>query len=544
MRQTVTFFACMVFMALMVQNVFALTGYKGTLADGIGLLFIYDDSLDGSSKELMNLDATQLVDTVNKLLTEGPSAYGWNYVFAPFVSKDSSGNTIITVFTVDSNRQIGQEPSIVISPATSSTPDYPIPQCVSNGTLNGKEICKISGEITSNTRLSSDKLWELSGKVSVKQGAEIAIEPGTTVFGSKYDSTPRDYLVIEKGAKIYAVGTKDAPIVFTGRQALEGTDTESAGQWGGVIIAGNAPVNVGSDATFEADPDVHYGGDDINDSSGVMKYVIIRNGGAEIAPDEEINGLTLCGVGSGTQFDYIEVYRNLDDGIECFGGQPQLKHIVLIGNEDDNLDTDQGTQAKFQYVYVKQTIVSSKDPRGIEADNLHADNDALPRSNVKVANLTIEANVPASASIQPHEAIMLRRGTDYHIFNARVIGQRPDNCLEIRNDSTWTALSDIQDTVPTFVAVSLEGMCDKDGDGNPDYFGIKDNTIYTQDDIDALFSSQGQYSAISFNNAKGGRSVTPVDPSMYDPFFDKATFLGAYDSSSDWRQGWAIGLND
>lgn len=422
---------------------------------------------------------------------------------------------------------------------SSSNANCPVGTTAANMQINGKDVCVLSGQVTSNVHLTSDYIYELDGKVSVMSGAELKIDAGTTIYGDNSDNTT-DYLVIERGGKINAQGTASAPIVFTGKQALEGTDTQSAGQWGGVILAGNAKTNAGdtnNEEQFEADADIKFGGNDDTDNSGTMKYVIIRNGGAAIAPDEEINGLTLCGVGSGTTLDYIEVYRNLDDGIEWFGGTVNAKHLVLIGNEDDNLDTDHGYRGKLQYVYIKQTVVSSSDPRGIEADNLKANNDATPRSAPVVANLTIENAVPSNATVQPHEAILLRRGTDYQIIDAVVTGNvRPDECLEVRNDATYTALSD-NNHAPAFVSVALDAVCDKDGDNTPDYFNAKDNTNFTTVDVESLFTNGS-------NNVTGSATTTATDPSTIDSFFESANFVGAYDSNNDWRQGWTVGLND
>lgn len=523
--------------AMVCGNAYALSGYQGTMVSGVGMFVIYDDSVSNDLGNVVNLDATGTVNMANELLANGPAAYGWNFVYVPFVYKNANDEDVIDLYTLNSNKEL-----VAIAGVTVPLPStYPVADCVDGGSLNGKQVCQITGNITSSVRLSSDKYWELLGKVDVTSGATLEIEAGTTVFGNKYDATTRDYLVISRGAQIKAIGTKSAPITFTGMQALDGSDTEGTGQWGGVIVAGYAPTNLGVDAIFEADPDILYGGDDAADNSGIMRYVIIRNGGAEIAANEEINGLTLCGVGNGTNIDYVEIFRNLDDGIEFFGGTVNVKHAVLIGNEDDNLDSDQGYQGKIQYAYIKQTVVSSKDPRGIEADNLSANNDALPRATVMLSNLTIENAVPESADVQPHEAIVLRRGTDYQIMNAVIKGARPDNCIEIRDYATWTAISDITSSVPTFASVALEGTCDADGDGNPDYFNAQGDDFSTAD-IESLFSGAAAYSAISMLNVKGSTSTTPTDPSVYDSFFDSVSFVGAYTPDDDWRQGWTVGL--
>ena len=230
MKKIVLFTALL---AILTGNAWALTGYQVPMVNGIGLFIIYDNSVTG---ETTNLDSDGVINMANTLLNQGPGAYGWNFVYVPYIHKNGSGQDVIDVFTVDSNRNLGQLQGVTVPlPST-----YPPAACTDGGVLNGKQICTLSGNISSSVRLTSDKYWELRGKLTVASGAVLEVEAGTTVFGNKFDGTPRDYLVVDRGGKIKAIGTKNAPIVFTGRQALEGTDTVSSGQWGGVIMAGYA----------------------------------------------------------------------------------------------------------------------------------------------------------------------------------------------------------------------------------------------------------------------------------------------------------------
>ena len=219
---------------------------------------------------------------------------------------------------------------------------------------------------------TSDTEYLLDGYVYLEAGGVLNIEPGTVVrgktSGSNGDATSA--LIIAKDATINAIGTEDSPIIFTGEFddlsiTLDFTALENK-QWGGIIILGNAPVGEdgGEDSvegiSSENEPRVLYGGNDENDSSGTLKYVSIRHGGNEIAADNEINGLTLGGVGRGTEIDYIEVFANKDDGIEIFGGTVNITHAVVSFQGDDALDVDESWDGYVQYIFTLQQNLSTE----------------------------------------------------------------------------------------------------------------------------------------------------------------------------------------
>ncbi|MBN2813130.1 MAG: hypothetical protein JXQ80_03575, partial [Bacteroidales bacterium] len=178
-----------------------------------------------------------------------------------------------------------------------------------------------AGDITTNTTLTAGKVYLLDGWVYVKSGATLTIEPGTIIRGSKAN---KGAIIVEKGAKIIAEGTADDPIVFTSNQDA---GSRSYGDWGGLIILGEALVNK-TDPTIEGGPTSTYGGTNDADSSGILKYVRIEFPGIAFQPDKEINGLTLGGVGSKTVIDYVQVSFCGDDSYEFFGGTVNAKHII------------------------------------------------------------------------------------------------------------------------------------------------------------------------------------------------------------------------
>lgn len=231
----------------------------------------------------------------------------------------------------------------------------------------GTEVAK-SGTISSNETWSSINIYTLEGKVIVPDGVTLTIEAGTIIKGKEGQESQASALVVSRGGKIMAEGTADKPIIFTsilddittGQKVgsnLAKTDNQL---WGGVVICGKAPVsaeNGDTEGNIEGiNPDDKfgkYGGNDPADNSGVLNYVSIRHGGISIGQDNELNGITLGGVGSGTTITNIEVYATLDDGIECFGGTVNLSNILVFYQGDDGIDLDQnyaGTISDFAVI--------------------------------------------------------------------------------------------------------------------------------------------------------------------------------------------------
>lgn len=228
---------------------------------------------------------------------------------------------------------------------------------------NDDGVVYITENISENTTWTSDKVHILSTRVAVLSGATLTIEPGTIIKGEVGSGPNATALIIARGAKIMAEGTADAPIIFTtiadeiqpGQIDSPNMSPELDGLWGGLIVLGNAPISaVNPSIQIEgippSDQNGLYGGSDENDNSGVLKYISIRHGGANIGEGNEINGLTLGGVGNGTVIENIEVVANQDDGVEWFGGSVNVKNVIVWNSGDDALDTDQawsGTMDNF-----------------------------------------------------------------------------------------------------------------------------------------------------------------------------------------------------
>ena len=224
----------------------------------------------------------------------------------------------------------------------------------------------ITTNIKTNTTWTADQVYTLGGRIVVESGATLTIEPGTIIKGQAGAEANATALIIARGGKIMAEGTAARPIIFTsvadeiqpGQIVSPNLPDDINGLWGGLIILGNAPISADADAIQiegvpPSDQNGLYGGSDAADNSGVLKYVSIRHGGTDIGEGNEINGLTLGGVGSGTVIENVEVVSNVDDGIEWFGGSVSVKNAIVWNQGDDAFDCDQawtGTLDNFVYV--------------------------------------------------------------------------------------------------------------------------------------------------------------------------------------------------
>ncbi|RLD23850.1 MAG: hypothetical protein DRI71_04250 [Bacteroidetes bacterium] len=240
--------------------------------------------------------------------------------------------------------------------------------CTDNGVETpppNTEANVLSGAISENMTLTPDIIWEIDGKTYVQTGITLTIEAGTIIKGRTGIESNASALIIARGGKINAQGTAAAPIIFTSLEdniavgQLAGTNlgAEDKELWGGLIILGNAPIsaeNGDTETQIEGIPAEEeygkYGGTNATDDSGVLKYVSFRHGGVSIGDGNEINGLTLGGVGSATTIDHVEIFATLDDGIEFFGGTVNVTNLIISYQGDDGVDIDQnyaGTVTNF-----------------------------------------------------------------------------------------------------------------------------------------------------------------------------------------------------
>jgi hypothetical protein len=288
-----------------------------------------------------------------------------------------------------------------------------------NGTPGGEVTAQnLAGNLTSDLTLKSGVAHNLIGALLVKDGATLTIEAGVTINALAGGTDV--YILVEKGGKIIANGTAANPIKFT-----SSATSPKAGDWGGLILNGNAPLSrqngAESNAATEVKNSILFGGSVANDNSGILNYVILEYTGARIDDESEHNGLTLNGVGSGTVLSNIAIINGDDDGIEFFGGTVNASNILVVNAKDDMFDFTQGYAGTCTNLYgVREAgyVAVTSDPRGIEADgNL----DGNSPSDINQSVFTINGvTIINNAAIELTDAIKIRRGATSIITNAYV----------------------------------------------------------------------------------------------------------------------------
>ncbi len=271
----------------------------------------------------------------------------------------------------------------------------------------------LKGNVTANVCLTADKTWILTGPLSVKDGATLCVEPGTTVKAIAGGTNV--YVAIEQGAKINAAGTATAPIKFTSNAA-----NPRSGDWGGILLIGKAPISGGGTATTEV-VDLTYGGTIPTDNSGIMKFVEASYTGARINGDKEFNGITFYGVGNGTVVENIAVFYGDDDAYEFFGGTVNVKNLMAVNIKDDMFDWTQGYTGTLTNAYglrEENYTPITEDPRGLEGDgNLDGNSPGDSGQSNPIINGLVIIN---SANVEMSDMIKVRRGSGLTLTNAYV----------------------------------------------------------------------------------------------------------------------------
>jgi len=416
---------------------------------------------------------------------------------------------------------------------------------------------------------TKDNVYLLDGYVYVDSGATLTIEKGTVIKGlaSNHITTgdPASALIVVSTAKIYANGTADEPIIFTAEiddlNDFFDLDENDRGLWGGVILLGSAPLGNSSPiATIEGIPStesrIKFGGNNSNDNSGSMTYVSIRHGGAELSPGDEINGLSLGGVGSGTVLEHIEVFANLDDGVEFFGGSPNLKWAIMAFCGDDGFDWDLGYRGSGQFWFCIQALEDGD--HAAEMDGAKPDGNAI-YSNPTVYNATYfgtgKNNQQAGGT-----ALLFRDATAGKYYNS-IITDFSNKMIQVEDLPAGSGvdsrkrMEDGELILANNIFYGFGNYTTLSADLNTGYIqytsGAEDTTC--QFLIDHLNNNNN----VIADPQIGGISRVPdggLDPrpsasgpatqslATYpsDPFFTPVTYKGAFDPASNgtWADGW------
>ncbi|MCC5922192.1 MAG: hypothetical protein JJT77_00285 [Crocinitomicaceae bacterium] len=412
-------------------------------------------------------------------------------------------------------------------------------------------LVELSGDLSTQT-LTKDKKYLLRGQVFVRNGRTLTIEPGTIILG---DKATKGTLIIDRGGKMIADGTKAEPIVFT--SALPAGQRDK-GDWGGLIILGFANQNQPDPAVEGITPNVFFGGNDDNDNSGVLRYVRVEFGGIELTPNNETNSITMGAVGRGTVMEYAMVSFGGDDGFEWFGGANDGKYLISYGMWDDDFDVDYGYSGKNQFgLAVRYPSFADQSGSNIfECDNGPNDDVTSLLTTGTFTNFTgigprLENGQTISGNNQ--HALDLRRRTAVTIANSVFIGmprglrmnqtsvfENYDNGTGVLANNILCAPSNIFLSGGTHSAQDVEN-----------YWLANGNTVEDGTDFAAIIASLGLNQNIFFGNnlntnyssnptftVTSGQLASGADFSHSKlAGFETVSFRGAF-GSTDWTEGW------
>ena len=368
----------------------------------------------------------------------------------------------------------------------------------------------LAGNVVGNAYLEKNGTYLLSGGLHVKAGATLNIAEGVRIVAEDDDIS--DYILIEQGAKINAVGTATNPIVMT-------SELKKTGAWGGIHICGRAHTNAGTGVLSEIG-NAPYGGNDDADNSGVLKYIRLEYTGYALDEEHEANGISFYGVGSGTQVEYVQAYKGSDDGFEFFGGSVNVKHMVVTSCTDDSYDWTEGWDGKGQF------LVAYQEPSATLGDNcdclMECDNNgknaaATPVSHPVLANVTL-----VGAQDGGDNGVLLRAGTEVELYNAIITGKK--QCLAVETPETENSFSKTQQPSKLeYVSLSTEL--------------VSEEGIYTNDRFAAAEGNETDYINDLTNNyvgtIDGGK---PLTHSIVPP----ADYTGAVSADDDSTAGWTL----
>lgn len=405
--------------------------------------------------------------------------------------------------------------------------------------------------IAEDRELANDTLYILDGKTYVTNSSTLAIQPGTRIEAVKKSTNDSaSALIITRGSDIFAQGESGNPIVFTSHQSSPAT-----GDWGGIVILGDAPLNR-ADATIEginlpsvpAGVDINYGGGGAglgnpHHYGGELVYVRIEYAGASIATDNELNGLTLGGVGDATVLDYIQVAQGNDDAFEFFGGTVSAKHLVADVSDDDAFDFDFGFKGHIQFAVsvLDPAQGYSANPNGIESDNNAAGTPDTPRTKALISNLTVLGvnDSTAAKTLNLLSGANLRRRTSYLIRNS-VFAGFPTAFL-IQSDSSLADAGNITHSVIQAYTKIADVTLDAS------------NAIFLTGNVAANTSIKladpFTVSAPDFRPLTGSPAIQAVPTAGFTDYtgfptgtghnnFQVVNYRGAFDGTTDWTAGW------
>jgi hypothetical protein len=492
-------------------------------------------STPGGYKSMM---ATIISGDGDVLITAEPSSGATSgEATVEFTAGATSGVTVMEITITDNqNPSLSTTKSVTVTTSTLSLEDLTgiVPEATDEfdiefGLKNTSDVIVLKGNI--NRDITIKKLdgydWLFRGSIFVI-GAEITIEPGVTVYYDAESASP-SFLAIQRDASIMADGGEAAGriIMTSSNDGLGNGSGPDGGDWGGLVLNGRAVINVGNEAEGEGGTGA-YGGNNDSDGSGKLNYVVLKYAGRIIGVDNELNGFSFNGCGSGTQLSNLQSYFGEDDGFEWFGGSASIKRAVSTGSKDDSFDWTHGWRGNAQFLLAEQ--LSDRGDRGFEGDNLEADFTATPYSQPTISNVTL---IGTAGNGEGTIGMRLRHGTKGAIHNALVTGFKS---YGIRGDDDATTQTNIDDE-SLIVTHSISWKTNQD-DATDGEFG-KGGLIWQ---TDASYANSTDGSGVILDGGVGVITQGAVDPStVYGiEFFESVEFIGAVPADDNWLTGWAL----
>jgi hypothetical protein len=444
-----------------------------------------------------------------------------------------------------------------------------------------------AGSLTAgNVTWTADKIYKLSGfvrvgeetvKGTITKKTVLTIEAGTLIIGER---ASKGTLIVQRGSQIIANGTATNPIVMTSERAV---GEREAGDWGGLVICGQAPNNLAeADRELEGGYGAFHGGTDAADNSGSLKYVRVEFAGIPINPNQEVNSFTFGSIGSATVVDYLQASFGLDDSFEWFGGNVNCKHLIAYKGQDDDFDVDNGFSGYVQYgVGVRGTNISDiSGSNGFECDNNAQGTALAPFTSAVFANMSIiGAKNVAETSISPQfqHAAQLRRNCKLKIYNTAmtgypwgvyidsILGDAKGNAdkgdIDLQNvvisgvegwGLNFWGTGTVKNALGQNVTFNPAGTPVRETEANAsatailigtkkptDWFtGLKGNKILENRKATGLNENIWQAGRPTFTLAASGTALINAPLPTLPTFFDKTDYVGAF-KDTDWTATWA-----
>ncbi|TVQ09194.1 MAG: Ig-like domain repeat protein [Bacteroidetes bacterium] len=511
-----------------------------------------------------------------------PKTLEWEY---SYIVDGEIGSTInLTFSAVDAEDRASDLAVFEIRVTAKPIKEIPAGNLLGDHTWYSDTIYRINGFV----RVGKDELQ--SGGTFVQEFGTLTIEPGTLIIG---DKESKGTLIVQRGSKIFAEGTKEQPIVMTSEAPI---GQRLPGDWGGLVMCGRVKNNQGPNIELEGGYGGYHGGtvelDDVNESSGVVRYVRIEYAGIPINPNEEVNTLTMGSVGKGTVIEYVMASYGLDDAFEWFGGSVDGKYLIAYHNLDDDFDVDFGYQGFVQFgLSIRgSNLADQSGSNGFEVDNNGQGTDSEPFTAGRFANITVigpKKTRETAINTNFQHAAQLRRNSMLRIYNSFLTGY-PDGIYidDARGNSSAHAISDelrLRNVILAGVEgwggngfgsafnAEVEGTVDGlpflDADGQPR--GNHPNAprgISLKQDPSDVFNVVEWFNTPAYGNKRLAKwQDAGIDPTIFDVIerpgvlplagsmlldaarwdnvpeadqFEQVPFSGAF-GTVDWTEGWA-----